>query len=1057
MKTLLNKFTCLILVLVLFFNFSYADKVKFLRYPHINNGKIAFSYHGDIWIANDDGSAPRRLTAHVADDVFPRFSPDGKLIAFTSNRMGNKDIFIIPVEGGEPRQLTFHSTGDDIQYWTPDGKSIIFSSNRSEKPFYSPLYIVSINGGLPMPMDMDQGKAGMISQDGSKIAFNRIGFTYWRKGYMGTRNTDVFVQNLKSKEIIQLTDIDLQQYENFRQDAFPMWGADGYIYFLSERNNIFNIWKISPDGGNPEQVTFHKKDGIQYPSISPDGKEIIYENEFELWKLKLPDGKPQKINIELAFDLKENIVEYLKADSKADGYYPSPEGDYSAVDFHGEIYIIPVEKDIGEITQVTSNSYREHFQVYSPDGKKLAYISDKTGEEEIWVYDLETKKQVQLTKQKSMKGRRYSRGSSSFIWSKNSETIALSAGNKLFLIDVENASEKELGYHESGGYSLHEFSPDGKWIVMTLSDKDQNSDVYLYNIDEKKAYNVTENPFRDLGGALTPDAKYIIFSSSRNSGINQLFKVPLQKLNEDPADPLVRERLMKVKKPKGKKDETSLVISLDIKDIKRRAIAITTGNNSIGSFFLSKDGQTIYFTSSDDKGPGLFSINLDGEKRKKITDGRFGGLIPTADRSAIFYSQSNNVYKMKLSDKKKEKLTFDFTVNVDKRIEWKQIFEESWRIMKYYFYDEKMHGRNWESIKKDYEPLLKYVGQNQDVYDLSNEMIGELNASHTGVRGPTRKAPTTYSTKYPGFELTPENGKYKISHIYRDGPADKDWIDINVGDYVLEIEGKEINAGDNYWKILNHTLNDYVNVKISSEPKVNSSSAKNVRVKTVSSMGNIKYNEWVKNNREIVDKLSGGKIAYVHIRSMNQSSLRIFENEINQFSEAKGIIIDIRYNGGGNTDQGIIDILKRTPFSYWNNRWGDRSWGRRPRQAIAGPKVMMINSRSASDSEVTSRGFHDLGLGRIVGNPTMAACIATGSYRLINGASIRTPGSLVTTYDPSKPNNYGINLENFGVPPDVFVENTPEEELKGFDRELKTAVEEALKMLKEGKWQYEKK
>lgn len=1056
MKSKKLSLTCIILLISFVINSTFADTIKFARYPSICNGKIAFSYHGDIWIANDDGSFPRRLTAHVADDVFPRFSPDGKWIAFTSNRMGNKDVFIMPVEGGVPQQLTFHTTGDDIQYWTPDGESIIFSSSRSEKPFYSPLYTVSINGGLPMPMDMDQGRAGMISQDGSKIAFNRIGFTYWRKGYKGTRNTDVFVQDLKSKKIIQLTDIDIKQYESFRQDAFPMWGSDGDIYFLSERNNTFNIWKISPDGSNPEQVTFHKKDGIQYPSISPDGTEIIYENEFELWKLQIPGGKPEKINVDLVFDLKENIVEYLRADSKADGYYPSPEGDYAAVDFHGEIFIVPVKSDIGEISQVTSSSYRDRYQVYSPDGKKLAYISDETGEEEIWLYDLETKNNRRLTKHESMKGRSYSRGSSSFIWSKDSEMIALSASNKLFLIDVEKTSMRELGYHEAGGYSLHEFSKDGKYLVMTMRDKDQNSDVYLYNIGEKKAYNLTQNPFRDSGGELTPDGKFIVFSSSRNSGINQLFKVPLQKLNEDPADPLVRERLNKVKKSKDKKSETVQTIDLDMNDIKRRAIPITSGANSIGNFFLSKDGKTIYFTGSDDKGQGLFSITLDGKNRKKITDGNFRGLKPTIDRSAIFYSQSNNVYKMKLADKKKEKITFNFTVNVDKRIEWKQIFEESWRVMKYLFYDEKMHNRNWESIRKNYEPLLKYVGQNQDVYDLSNEMIGELNASHTGVRGPTRESPTTYRTKYPGFELKPEKGKYIISHIYRDGPADKDWIDINVGDYVLEIDGKEIKAGDNYWKILNHTLNDYINVKVSSESATNDSSTKSIRIKTVSSLSNIKYNEWVKNNREYVDKLSGGKIAYVHIRSMNQSSLRVFENEINQFSEAKGIIIDIRYNGGGNTDQGIIDILKRVPFSYWNNRWGDRSWGRRPRQAIAGPKVMMINSRSASDSEVTSRGFHDLGLGRIVGNPTMAACIATGGYSLINGASIRTPGSLVTTYDPSKPNNYGINLENFGVPPDVFVENTPEEELKGFDRELKTAIEEALKMLKEGKWQYEK-
>jgi len=297
---------------------SQAEPAKFLRYPNIHNGKITFSYHDDIWIADDDGSNPQRLTAHVANDTFPRFSPDGLWIAFTSNRMGNNDVWIIPVDGGEPRQLTFHTTNDNAHYWTPDGQSIIFSTSRGKHAFFSPLYTVSIDGGIPMPMDMDQGQSGMISQDGSRIAFNRARFTYWRKGYKGNNNTDIYVQDLKTKKIAKLTDTDLKQFRNFRQDAHPMWGTDGNIYFLSERDGIFNMWKISPNGGSPTQVTFHKNDGVQYPSISPHGDELIYENEFELWKLRIPDGKPAKINVDLSFDPKVNLVEYLQSESKAD-------------------------------------------------------------------------------------------------------------------------------------------------------------------------------------------------------------------------------------------------------------------------------------------------------------------------------------------------------------------------------------------------------------------------------------------------------------------------------------------------------------------------------------------------------------------------------------------------------------------------------------------------------------------------------------------------------------------------------------------------------------------
>jgi tricorn protease len=304
--------------------------------------------------------------------------------------------------------------------------------------------------------------------------------------------------------------------------------------------------------------------------------------------------------------------------------------------------------------------------------------------------------------------------------------------------------------------------------------------------------------------------------------------------------------------------------------------------------------------------------------------------------------------------------------------------------------------------------------------------------------------------------MAPDQGYYKITHIYRDGPADKEWLKLKEGDYVFAFNGTAIKAGDNYWPLLGNLLNEYVTVRVGTEPNPQGASAREVRIRSVASLGDIKYQEWVKHSRDYVDKQTNGQIAYVHIRSMNEPSLRVFENEISQFSNKKGLIVDIRFNGGGNTDQQLLDILERRPYEYWNSRWGARSWGRRPQQAIAGPKVMLINWRSASDSEVTPMGFRDLGLGRIVGNPTNASVIATGSYSLINGGSIRTPGSLVVTYDPTKPNNYGINLENYGVAPDVFVKNSPQDELAGFDRELDAAIKEAMRMLKEGKWQYER-
>jgi tricorn protease len=1040
-----------------------ADPIKFARYPHVSGNRLVFSYHGDVWIANRDGSNPTRLTAHVARDTFPRFSPDGTLVAFTSNRMGNDDVFVVPVTGGEPRQLTFNTANDTALYWTPDGKRIIFATQRGTSPWRSPLHTVSVEGGLPVPMDMDTAQTGMLRQDGSMVAFTRVGGAYWRKGYRGNRSDEIWVQDVASKKITQLTDPDLKQFRTHTQDVYPMWGADGLIYFGSERADVFNIFRIAPSGGSPAQVTFHKADGVQFPSISPDGKVIAYENEFELWTLDVPNGQPRKVTIDMAFDPKDNLVTWSNVQNKlaaGDGFVPSPEGDYVAIHHHGELFIVPTDPEVGEKMQVTSSSWRDLAPEFSPDSRYLAYVSDETKEQEVWVFDRTTQARKRLSAHPSFKD--------GGAWSPDSKRLAYAGANRLFVADIEPGRSTELAYNEAGGYQVAGFSPDAKWLLYTKRDDLQNSDVFLMEIASRREHNVSANPFTDSRPAITPDGTRVVFISDRDGGTNHLFIVPLARQKEDPDDPLVKERLKKARAERREQQNANAPqppagpLTVETNGIDRRAEQLTRGEQAVQTFFLSADGRLIYFRSTDERGPGLFSITIDGKDRKRVTEGAFAGLIPTHDRKKVFYTQDEEIYQMELSgERRKTRVPFTLAVKIDQRAEWAQMFDEAWRVMKYRFYDEKMHGRDWTAIRARYEPLLKYVGENQDVYDLANEMIGELNASHTGVNGPpSREMPDAYATRHPGFELEPADGYYRVSHIYRDGPADKEWLDLKVGDYVVAINGTRVKAGENYWTLLNSPLNEYVAVTATgTRPAAAAASGTNgsertLRIRTVPSLTDIKYEEWVAKNREFVDKESGGQIAYVHIRSMNQPSLRRFRNEINQFWNKRGIVVDIRYNGGGNIDQELLDILERRPYEYWNSRWGARSWGRRPRQAIAGPKVMLINWRSASDSEVTPMGFRDLGLGRIVGNPTSGAVIATGSYRLINGGSIRTPGSAVYTYDPTKPNNYGINLENYGVAPDVWVENSPEDELQGYDRELKAAVDEALRMMKEGKYQF---
>jgi len=1030
-----------------------AEPIKFARYPHVAHGKLVFSYHGDLWVANADGTSPMRLTAHVARDSFPRFSPDGKWVAFTSNRFGNDDVFVIPVAGGEPRQLTFATTTDTVHYWTPDGKGIVFSTSRGTSPWRSPLYVVQAAGGLPTPLPMDHAVNGMVKQDGSMIAFNRMGGAYWRKGNKGNRADDIWVQDLRSKKITQITDTDMQKFRDHVEDRYPMWGADGQIYFASEKDGIYNIWKIAPAGGQTTQVTRHREDGVQFPSISPDGATIAYENEFEIWTLQTPNGQPRKVTIDLAFDPKANLIEFLPTGNRVNSFSPTPEGDYAAVENRGEIFIIPTEANVGERTQVTSSTRRDRGQSFSPDGKWIAYLSDETREEEVWLYERATGARRQVSKHPNFK--------SIEAWSPDSTKVFWTGSNRLYATDVASGQSTELGYHEAGGYQVTGVSPDSKWLVHTKRDDHMNADVWVMELATRREFNITEDPFQDGSGTFMPDGTRVLFVSNRDGGTNHLFVVSLERMNEDPNDPLVRERERKAAQARERAQGTQpppATPAPQTAGIGRRAIQITTGTQAVAGYFTSNDGRTIFFRGSDERGPGLFQVNSDGSDRRRLVEGAFQGMTPTADRRKLFYTQNSELWHMEMSgERRRTRVPFETTVRVDTRDEWAQIFDEAWRVMKYRFYDEKMHGRDWNAIRARYEPLLKYVGENQDVYDLANEMIGELNASHTGVSGPqSNAAPGAYQTRYTGFEMDPDGDAYRITHIYRDGPADKEWVDLTIGDYVLAINGTRIKAGGNYYELLNSPLNEYVNVTVSrTKPAAGRASDERVvRLRSVPSLTDIKYEEWVEKNREFVERESKGQIAYVHIRAMNQPSLARFRNEIDRFWQAKGIIVDIRYNGGGNIDQELLDILERRPYEYWNNRWGARSWGRRPRQAIAGPKVMLINHRSGSDSEVTPQGFRDLGLGRIVGNPTAAAVIATGSYQLINGGSIRTPGSLVVTYDPERPNNYGINLENFGVAPDVFVENTPEDELKGVDRELKTAVDEALKMLASGLWQH---
>jgi tricorn protease len=381
------------------------------------------------------------------------------MIAFTSDRMGNDDVYVVSVTGGNPRQLTWHTGSDEAEYWTPDGRGIVISTARGTHPFMNPLAVVPLDGGVPVLLSMDAGRAGMFRQDGSAIAFTRNQPSYSRRGYRGNNNADIFVQNVATREITQLTDPDHLKFRSAVHDMHPMWGADGKIYFVSERDSIYNIWRMDADGRNPQQVTRHTSYGVQFPTISPNGRTIIYENEFDLFTLAVPDGRPQRLSISAEFDRVDNLVEWRTTENRADGFGPSPSADHVAVDFRGEIFIVPSDATMGEKTQVTSSQWRERYQAFSPDGKYIAYISDESHEEEIWLYEVASGARRKLTNHQSTKN--------GFTWAANSARIFFTAANRLFDVDVASGRTTELGFNQAGGYSLDDVSADGNWMVVT--------------------------------------------------------------------------------------------------------------------------------------------------------------------------------------------------------------------------------------------------------------------------------------------------------------------------------------------------------------------------------------------------------------------------------------------------------------------------------------------------------------------------------------------------------------------------------------------------------------
>jgi tricorn protease len=1078
-----------------------AKEARLVRYPHYHQGRVVFGYLGDIWTADETGQNIQRLTVHKARDVYPRFSPDGKWIAFSSDRNGNLDVFIMPSTGGTVKQLTSHSADDSVLNWTPDGRSILFSSNRGED-FAPRLYTVSVDGGMPRNAGVDMGVQGSFSPDGRRLAYNQKAQVYWRKFYRGSMQSDVIVMDASTKKFTNLTD-----FEGL--DSWPMWARDGQIYFVSDREGggLTNIWRVPETGGKAVQVTSFKTGDVRWPAISADGKTIVFEHDFGIQKLDVASKRVTPIPLDIAAETQESLSEVRDYNSQVDDYGLAPNSRRIVFSIHGEIFTAPVEE--GDLRQLTDSPFRDRNVEYSPDAKWIAFVSDRSGREELYVVAAdgagETQKLTDLDELKY-----------TYAWSPDSTQIAYtSSDNKLHVVTVASKQSKEISASRYGQIGTPSWSPDGKWLAYAKPDFTRTTDIYIAPAGGGEEKKVTFDSFTDTAATFSPDGKKLYFLRVEQSSFSSLtavhvYSMALEKLERDPDDPEERAEQEAAQQPSGEAGSgagagtggggasggaarpkpTPKPVQIDWAGLKRRTRQLTRMPFAVTSYTVSPDSKTIVFVTSEPSGaaasiPVIYSIQEDGKRLTRITSGTppadgaggggggggFGGisnLNVSRDNRTLFFQEAQAVYSVSMpppvpagasassappsttaTAAQRRRINFTAKVKVDRPAEWAEMFDDAWRTMKYRFYDAKMHGTNWDAMRAKYRPLVEYVGDRQELLNIVNEMIGELNASHTGAAPPPGgREPGAAQTGHLGLELEADTqaGRYRVTHIYEDGPSDKDWVKVSVGDYLIAIDGKPVRAGDEYWQHLNYRLNRKVAVTFNN--KATEEGAWRTRIEPTS-MGNyaqLRYERWVKERRDLVTKLSNGRVGYIHIQAMNQPSLRKFEKELREYRDKEAMVIDQRWNGGGNIEQELLGILVQRQYQVWQPRGTEATT--RPFAGFFGPKVVLQNWRSASNAEMFPAGFRALGLGKVIGTPTMGAVIGTGSYSLIDGSTVRTPGVGVYLSDRQQ-----TNMENYGVRPDILVDNTPEDNLAGRDRQLEVAVEELLKQLKTGERQ----
>ncbi len=1057
---------------------------RLLRFPDIHGETVVFSYAGDLWSVPVAGGEARRLTSHEGLELCPRFSPDGKWIAFTGQYDGTSDVYVIPAEGGEPRRLTWYPShalpermGFDhlVLGWTPDGKIVFKDLRDSVTPFSARPYVVSVDGGAPEPFPLPE--AGLISfaPDGTRLAYTRTfrDFRTWKR-YKGGMAADVWIDDLATGQIKQITDWK-------GTDTQPMWIGDA-IYFLSDREDWkLNLWKYDVGSGQTSRVTSFKEYDVKWPHAG-SGK-IVMENGGYLYVLDpAAGGAPRKITVALPDDRRLARRHWVKVETHITDMDLAPGGKRALFTARGDVYSVPAEQ--GNTRNMTgSQGVREKYAAWSPDGKWIAYVSDVTGEEELYVLAQDGRSAAQ----------QITTGSSSWhyppVWSPDSRKLAWGdRGMHLWYVDVADKKPVEVVKTTIADVTQYRFSPDSRWIAYATAGENDFQVVFLYSLDTRKTTAVTDDRAQSYEPYFDPDGRYLYFLSDRdieptlgNFELSYTVNTPTRPyavtlradvpspfaprsdevaIGDEKKDDAPKPKPESAGKDKADKDKKKEPFRIDLEGLTQRIVGVPVPPGNYASLRATRD-KLLYLSfptvalGAPPPHAALLVYDLDKRKDSQLLN-PVDGYETAPDGSRVLYHSAETYGIVEIKDGVKlgdGKLDLSgLKMELDPKAEWAQIFRDVWRIERDYFYVPDMGGIDWAAIRKRYEPLVPFVSHRQDLTYVLGEMVGELASGHAYVGGGEQPAVETVPIGLLGADLVLDRaaGRYRIARILpgqnwlegRRSPLTEPGVKVAEGEYLLAIDGHEPQASDDPYRFLQQAVGRTVTLRVNARPTLEG--AREVVVRPIGNEQDLRYFNWVENNRRKVAQATGGRVGYVHIPNMGAQGLQEFIRQYYPELRKEGLIVDVRGNGGGFVSQMILERLRRLIVGMGNQRAARPSTY--PTAAFNGPMVALLNQYSASDGDIFPFYFRKYGLGPLIGKRSWGGVVGIrGGNNLVDGGYATIPEFGTFSLDGR------WTIENEGVTPDIDVDNLPSDELAGKDAQLERGIAEVVKRIEEQK------